>query len=111
MQCFDCTPSASCLAHRELPASGHTRKTPPTAKDLSPESNGNPSGLVGGATRQVTNNQPGYQLEEGDPTVPDPRKKPRIIISFPRGDPENPYNWSKVVEAWHRPSEFPANQA
>ncbi|KAL8841268.1 MAG: hypothetical protein Q9176_003361 [Flavoplaca citrina] len=74
---------------------GHTRKTPPTAKDHAPESNGNPSGLVGGATRQVTNNQWGYQFEEGDPAVADPRTKPRIIISFPRGDPENPYNWSK----------------
>ncbi|KAL8937009.1 MAG: hypothetical protein Q9216_004638 [Gyalolechia sp. 2 TL-2023] len=34
-----------------------------------------------------------YQLERDGNPPPNPRKGSKIIISFPRGDPENPYNW------------------
>ncbi|KAL8730219.1 MAG: hypothetical protein Q9166_004196 [cf. Caloplaca sp. 2 TL-2023] len=35
-----------------------------------------------------------YQLEKENNAALNPEKGTRTIISFPRGDPENPYNWS-----------------
>ncbi|KAL9598087.1 MAG: hypothetical protein Q9219_004718 [cf. Caloplaca sp. 3 TL-2023] len=35
-----------------------------------------------------------YQLEKDGNPPPNPKKGSKTIISFPRGDPENPYNWS-----------------
>ncbi|KAL8702952.1 MAG: hypothetical protein Q9201_003881 [Fulgogasparrea decipioides] len=36
-----------------------------------------------------------HQLENEDNLASDPSKSPRVVLSFPRGDLENPYNWSK----------------
>ncbi|KAL8628431.1 hypothetical protein Q9189_005840 [Teloschistes chrysophthalmus] len=41
----------------------------------------------------ATDAQQRYQLEKEDNDALSPRKSPRIL-SFPHGDPENPYNWS-----------------
>ncbi|KAL8735056.1 MAG: hypothetical protein Q9181_002958 [Wetmoreana brouardii] len=37
-----------------------------------------------------------YQLENEDNLASDPSKSARVVLSFPRGDLENPYNWSKA---------------
>lgn len=37
-----------------------------------------------------------HELGKDDNLASDAPMGPRIIISFPPGDPENPYNWSKV---------------
>ncbi|KAL8830122.1 MAG: hypothetical protein Q9170_005882 [Blastenia crenularia] len=34
-----------------------------------------------------------YHLEKGDNPPANPKQGRRIVLSFPRGDPENPYNW------------------
>ncbi|KAL8780549.1 MAG: hypothetical protein Q9213_006415 [Squamulea squamosa] len=44
----------------------------------------------------VTDAEQHYQPDRDDNAAPEPVKSPRIIISFLRGDPENPYNWSTV---------------
>lgn len=95
MQCSDCTPSTSCLAHQVLPTSEATLRTPSPAEDHTLQSNDSPRGLESGP-QDATKTEESHQLEDGDTAVPDPAKSPRIIISFPRGDPENPYNWSTV---------------
>ncbi|KAI4263411.1 MAG: hypothetical protein L6R42_001442 [Xanthoria sp. 1 TBL-2021] len=93
MQCSDCTPSTSCLAHQVLPSSEATLRTPSPAEDHTLQSNDSPRGLESGP-QDATKTEESHQLDDGDTAVPNPAKSPRIIISFPRGDPENPYNWS-----------------
>ncbi|KAL8688743.1 MAG: hypothetical protein Q9218_005419 [Villophora microphyllina] len=45
------------------------------------------------AQLDATDAQQRYQLEKADNAGSDPKKRPRVL-SFPRGDPDNPYNWS-----------------
>ncbi|KAL8801464.1 MAG: hypothetical protein Q9182_004430 [Xanthomendoza sp. 2 TL-2023] len=54
-----------------------------------------------------TNAEQRNQRKKEHIACPEPDKSPTIIISFPRGDPENPYNWSTVrtrdtVQIWTR---------
>ncbi|KAL8996488.1 MAG: hypothetical protein Q9169_003997 [Polycauliona sp. 2 TL-2023] len=64
-------------------------RTPSKTEDVALQSNGSPHDPEK-AHGNVAGTENGHQLEDGA------AKYPRIIVSFPRGDPENPYNWSTV---------------
>ncbi|KAI4112144.1 MAG: hypothetical protein LQ339_000152 [Xanthoria mediterranea] len=93
MQCSDYTGPTSSLPRQALPSPELTLKTPSAAEDHTQRSSHSPDGQES-APEDATRTEASHQLEEGDTAVSDPAKSPRIIIFFPRGDPENPYNWS-----------------
>ncbi|KAL8671934.1 MAG: hypothetical protein Q9168_003590 [Polycauliona sp. 1 TL-2023] len=84
-------PNALPVAHVSL-INLHPR-TPLAVGDLDGQPNGS-HGDLEKAHGHVPKTQQSHRLEHGHLAMPDPAKNPRIILSFPRGDPENPYNWS-----------------
>lgn len=121
MQCSNCTSNTLCHEHQErslnaasilpidqdqrrdnatLTASsmsgdneeGHQPRETESKSALRNDQN-NDHSMV--AQVNATDAQQRYQLEKEDNDALSPRKSPRIL-SFPHGDPENPYNWSTV---------------
>ncbi|KAL8764855.1 MAG: hypothetical protein Q9194_006806 [Teloschistes cf. exilis] len=119
MQCSNCTSSISCHEHRErslnaaptLSTDQDQRQDDDTltASSMSADDEERHRRHDAGLKSALRNNQDNghpmvdhlnatdaqqrYQLEKEDNAALSPRKSPRIL-SFPHGDPENPYNWS-----------------
>lgn len=121
MQCSNCTSSTSCHEHGERSlnaaptlSTDHDQRRDDdtlTASSMSADDEERHRRHDAGIKSALRNNQDNghpmvdhlnatdaqqkYQLEKEDNAALSPRKSPRIL-SFPHGDPENPYNWSTV---------------